>query len=278
MKPSAFVASVLFVALAPCQSETPRPADKATPPKAPFVFEPGVVELKTLIERCGAYLQRNILVDDSELMTNTGRRGKPPAAVGPAAAQGAGAPQAADGPTGPFVELQLPVVTDRNGCEEMLASLLWTRGLALVPLDEAKGVYEVLAMNGQRAREIALRAVQRTTEQVLARPALRQFVTVVLELRNTNSQYATNSLRPFFSTNGNSPVLNLGNVGNSTSLILSGPQDVVAGALQLLKASDVPQPPDARPELTQRLDALAQQNAQLAQRVAALEEKLKQKN
>ena len=36
----------------------------------------------------------------------------------------------------------------------------------------------------------------------------------------------------------------------------------------------VPQPPDARPEVTQRLDALVQQSAALAQRLAALEEKL----
>ena len=153
-----------LLATALAQTDTQRPATKP-----PFVFEPGVVELRALIERCGIYLQRNILVDESELAPANNRKAKP--APPPAA----GAPAApADGPTGPFIDLQLPVVTDTNGCEEMLTSLLWTRGLALVPLDEKKGVYEVLSMSGQRAREIPTRAAHRTPEQVLARPTLRQ--------------------------------------------------------------------------------------------------------
>ncbi len=270
MKPPAlaFVLPALLAA-ALAQNEA-RPADRAPATKPPFVFEPGLVELRTVIERCGIYLQRNILVDDSALMPNAARRAKPVPAG--AAAQPA-AP--ADGPTGPFVELQLPVVTDANGCEEMLSSLLWSRGLALVPLDEKKGVYEVLAMGGPRAKEIMARAVTRTPEQVLARPSLRQFVMVVKELQHTNAQIANNALRPFFSANGNpNPNLTIGNIGNATTILLTGPQDMVATALQLLQTADVPQPPDARPELTQRLDTLAQQNAQLAQRIAALEEKL----
>lgn len=260
-----------LLAAAFAQNE-PRPADRAPAAKPPFVFEPGVVELRTLIDRCSAYLQRNILADDNELAG-----GGPKARARPAAPAAAGAPAAAaDGPTGPFVELQLPVVTDAAGCEELLTGLLWTRGLALVPLDEAKGVYEVLSMTGPRAREVVMRAPQRTPQQVLARPALRQFVTVVVELRHTNASFATNALRPFFASTGsaNSATINLGTIGNTTSLLLSGPQDVVATALQLVQTADVPQPPDARPEITQRLDALQRQNEQLAQRLAALEEKL----
>ena len=96
-----------------------------------------------------------------------------PAAAPPALVAAAGAAAAPD-PDSPSVELQLPVVTDRDGCEELLYGLLWTRGLVVVPLDEAKGVYEVLSVHGQRAREFGSRCVQRTPEQVLARPALRQ--------------------------------------------------------------------------------------------------------
>src|SRR5688572_7192231 len=92
------------------QNDTARPADKPAPApaKAPFVFEPGPVELRVLIERCGSYLQRNILVDDSELAPNreqAANRGR--ARPAPAAAQ-----PAAEVPAGPFVELQMPVVTD----------------------------------------------------------------------------------------------------------------------------------------------------------------------
>jgi hypothetical protein len=258
----AFVLPALLAATV--AQNDPRPAERAPAAKAPFVFEPGVVELRTLLERCGTYLQRNILADEVELAIGPGKpRAKPAAAA------------AAEAPSGPFVELQLPVVTDAAGCEELLTGLLWTRGLVLVPLDEAKGVYEVLSMNGPRAREINLRAPQRTVQQVLARPTLRQYVTVVVELRHTNATIANNALRPFFAMAGNNnAALNIGNVGNTTSLLLSGPQDLVASALQLVQAADVPQPPESRPDLVQRLDALARQNEQLAQRVAALEEKL----
>jgi hypothetical protein len=261
MKPRAAACVLPFlVALLPAQQE-PRPAEKPAPSKAPFVFEPGVVELREVITRCGAYLQRNVLVDDSELMAaaNPGRGKR-------ATADGGG------GGNGPFVELQLPVVTDAAGCEDLLTGLLWSRGLALVPLDEAKGVYEVLAMSGARGREVTMRAVQRTPEQVLARPALRQFVTVVVALQHTNATIATNALRPFFASTGqpNQATLQLGNVGNSTAIVITGPQDQCANAIQLLRTADVPQPP----ELAMPTDAIAQQLAKLAQRLATLEEKV----
>lgn len=262
---------LVLAAAAPTQQYAPRVAENA-PAKAPFVFDAGVTELRTVIERCGAYLQRNILYDDVEL-TLGGRRAKPPAGGAPAVA-----PAADAGPSGPVVELQLPIVTDRDGCEEVLASLLWTRGLALVPLDEARGLWEVLALHGARGRDVPLRAAQRTPEQVLARPSLRLFVTVVCTLEHVNATVATNALRPFFASTG-SPggigTLTLGNVGTAAALVLNGPQDMVASALLLLRAADVPQPPDARPELDARVNSLARQNEQLQQRIAALEEAAK---
>ena len=254
------VLSLLLAALVPslAAQNAPAPADKPAA-KAPFVFEPGVVDVRTLIQRCGTYLQRNILVDDAELLPNKKRE----------------APIDA-----PSIELQLPVVTDRDGCEDMLCSLLWTRGLVVVPLDEAKGVYEVLSVYGQRAREIWSRSVQRTPEQVLARPTLRQSVTVVYALKHVNATIATNALRPFFASGGNQNAiagLVIGNVGNSTSILLTGMQDQVVNALQLLQAADVPQPPDAKPDLEQRVDVLTRQVEHLLQRVAALEEARKEK-
>ena len=245
------------------QQEGHAPAATA---RAPFVFETGDVALEDLIDRCASYLKRNILVPAAEVQAAQGRsnRKRPQQA---AAADGAEA-------SGPFVSLQLPVVTDANGCEELLTSILWSYGLALVPIDEAKGVYEVLALNGQRGREISQRAVQRTPEQVLARPTLRQFVSVVYTLQHTNAVIATNALRPFFSTSSsNQPALLLGNVGNATSLLVTGPQDMVANAIRRLQVADVPQPPESSPFLDQRLEALAQRLEALEKRLAALEPK-----
>jgi hypothetical protein len=269
---SLFVLSALLATL-PAQNDAARPGDKPAA-KAPFVFETGPVEVRTLVERCGAFLQRNILLDEAELTQAQGQGNGPRRAARPAApAAAAGAP-AAEPPQGPFVELQLPVVTDHDGCEDLLTSLLWTRGLALVPLDEKKGVYEVLAIAGARGREIAMRAPQRTAAQVLARPTLKQFVTVVHALQHTNAMNASNALRPFFASYGNQTVpLNLGHVGNTASFVLTGPQDVVASALQLLQAADVPAQPETQTGGDVRVDALMKQVEQLQKRLAALEEK-----
>lgn len=247
-----------FTPFAHALAQTP----PAPPPaKAPFVFEAGVQELRPLVNRCAVYLQRNILMDPRELQVVQGAR-----------RQGGGqAPQeAADGLT---IELQSPVVTDRDGCEELLQGLLWTHGLAIVPVDEAKGVYEVLAMAGQRAREITQRAPKRTVAEVLARPRLRSWVTVAMPLRHLNATIASNALRPFYASNSNpSQVLTLGNVGSSTTMLMTGPQDTVASAISVLQAADTDQGEAAAEQLT-RLEQLAKRVAELESRLAAVDGK-----
>lgn len=252
----------------PDRSAPAVPQDAEPGKKAPFVFEVGTVPLEALIARCGAYLQCNILVDSQELAVAGGARPK----ARPAAAA---EPKSED--EGPFVSLQLPVVTDRDGCEELLSSMLWANGLSLVALDADKSVYEVLAMEGRRAREIAACAVRRTAEQVLARPMLRSVVTTVYTLKHTNAQIANNALRPFFASSSSSQnaaaSLLIGNVGNKSSLILTGPQFMVASALQLLQEADVPD--TELPELLEgRLRELSKTCTALLERLEALEQRL----
>ncbi len=236
--------------------------------KAPFVFEAGDVELIDLIERCGTYLHYNILFDGAALSSTMAgvRRARVARAKAPANAQ--------QDPTSPMVSLQLPVVTDHNGCEELLSSILWSHGLSLVPLDEQKAVYEVLHLQGPRAPEIIGSAVRRTAEQVLARPMLRHFVTVVYNLEHTNAQMAHNALRPFFARRGNgNGNLQVGNFGNRIGIILSGPQFMVATAVEMLMQADVPSP-DSPHILEAQVQDLTEENASLAKRLAALEEKI----
>ena len=252
----------------PDRSAPAVPQDAEPGKKAPFVFEVGTVPLEALIARCGAYLQCNILVDSQELAVAGGARPK----ARPAAAA---EPKSED--EGPFVSLQLPVVTDRDGCEELLSSMLWANGLSLVALDADKSVYEVLAMEGRRAREIAACAVRRTAEQVLARPMLRSVVTTVYTLKHTNAQIANNALRPFYASSSSSQnaaaSLLIGNVGNKSSLILTGPQFMVASALQLLQEADVPD--TELPELLEgRLRELSKTCTALLERLEALEQRL----
>lgn len=266
--------AVVAIALAvPAFAQTP--TANPAPAKAPFVFEAGTVELRALVDRCASYLQRNILIDPIEVQST-------PAAQGNARGKGG---QGADAGTGSGLafELQLPVVTDRDGCEEMLYSLLWSKGLTMVPLDEAKGVYEVLSMHGQRARELLQRAVTRTPAEVLARPRLRQWVLVAMNLKHINATIATNALRPFFASGSQQAPLVIGNAGTSSTVLLCGPQDSVAGAILVLQTADVVQA-DVFTEQQTRTEQLAKQTAELAvrldqfellrQRIAALEKKV----
>jgi hypothetical protein len=113
----------------------------------------------------------------------------------------------------------------------------------------------------------------------LARPALRQCVTVVYELQHSNALIATNALRPFFGqSGGQAPMsLMLGNIGNEAAIVFSGPQDVVASALRLVQAADVPTPSGNGGQLDARIEAMFKQNEELRARMAALEQLVRQK-
>lgn len=240
MKATLALLSVLAVTPA-CVSQQPA----KTPPKEPFVVEAGEVLLTNLIDRCAAYLDFNILLSPQEL---------------------------AGQQNGPAVRLQKAIATDRAGCEEFLASMLHRSGLALTYVNEKGTILEVISMNGPRGREVLNRAVQRTPEEVLARPDLMLPVSTVLPLKHVNATIATNALRPFFASTGmaGTSSLTLGNVGNSTGLLLSGMQDQVAQAIRLVRACDVP----PSPEQLERQVSTADRIEQLERRVKALEEKL----
>ncbi|MFM1871352.1 MAG: hypothetical protein RL398_774 [Planctomycetota bacterium] len=208
---------------------------------APFRIEAGEVQIPDLIDRCAVYLDRNILVSPNEI-----------AGVVP-------------------VRLQRPIETDRDGCEELLAGMLTRSGHVLTVVDDKQGIYEVLNAMGPRGRELMGRAQQRTVEQVLARPRLKMPVTTTVSLQHINATIATNALRPFYASTGGMNVagsLTLGNVGNAGSLLLSGLQDQVAQAIELVRRCDVPSPDEAQAAtLEQRIVALEQ-------RIAALERAL----
>lgn len=211
----------------------------------PFALEAGEIKIQDLIDRSAAYLGRNILANEQEL-ANTG--------------------------TGAVTfKIQRRIETDRDGCEDLLTTLLFSKGFVVTTLDEPKGLYEVIAANGPRGREILNRAPHKAPEQVLARSSLRLPVTTVVKLKHINATIATNALRPFYASTG-SPQgggsLTLGNVGNNTAILLSGMQDQVAGAIRMLEICDVPPAAgEAAPDLAERIEALTR-------RVKALEEKL----
>lgn len=238
---TATLALSLFTLTAACLSQQPA----KDPAKAPFVIEAGAIELTTLIDRCATYLDWNILLNPQEMT------------AGPGTTQ---------------IRLQKAVSTDASGCEEFLAGLLSRNAMALTFVSPQGPTYEVISMHGPRGREVTNRAVQRTPEQVLARPDLKVVVMTTVQLQHINATVATNAMRPFFASTGapTSASLSVGNVGNSSGMLLLGMQDQVAQAIRVLRACDVP--PPAPSELDQsswqaRMEALER-------RLKTLEDKL----
>jgi hypothetical protein len=243
MKAALFLLSALATACLAPGAQDPKKA----PAGPPFTLEAGELKLGDLIDRAATYLKRNILVTEQE-MASTG--------------QGSN-----------VFKLQQPISTDHDGCEELLTSMLYTRGFAVLALDEQKGVYEIISMNGPRSREIFNRAPQRTPAEILARPTLKMSVSTVVPLKHVNATIATNALRPFFASTGapgGGGSLTLGNVGNNSAILLSGLQDQVANAIRMLQVADQPGAPEVA-GTAERLEALNQRVAALEQKIAGKE-------
>lgn len=210
----------------------------------PFVLEPGPIALPDLIDRCAAYLGRNILCNPQELAST---------------------------PNAPSLRLQQRIETYSDGCEELLAHLLSTQGLVLTVLDEQLGMYEVLALFGQRGRDVSARAQRRTPEQILTRPRLKMPVITTVPLQFINGTVATNALRPFFASQANNPgAISFGNVGANNSMLIVGIQDQVAQAIELIRTCDVEAPPSQDPQGP----TLANQLQALEHRIGVIEKKL----
>jgi hypothetical protein len=207
-----------------------------------FVLEAGDLTLEELIDAAAQFLNRNILTTPQETLA---------------------------GGKSVTIHLQNRMELDANGCEEMLCTLLYSRGLALTVLDPGRNLYEVINMAGPRGKEIATRAVWMTPEEVLRRPTLRMPVLTTVELQHINAPVAVNALRPFFGQAGSSGTsLQLGNVGNNAALLLQGFADQVAAAIRLLRECDKPPPPNQAPELVTRIQQLEQQIQSLQQQLA----------
>lgn len=222
-------------------------AQSHSPEQQPIVLPAGEHQLPALVDQCSVHLKVNILTSPQEL---TG------------------------GPQGnPTVRLQQSVTLDEAGCEDFLSSVLWQRGFALTWLNQSARTMEVISLNGPMGREVLQRAVQRTVQEVLARPDSRMPVAVVVELKHVNATIAHNSLRPFFASLGSQPAaLTLGTAGNGATLLVTGIQSQVAQALRIIQASDIP---PAQPD-SQSLEAVRLLCEKLEERVKVLEARLKQ--
>jgi len=244
-------------------------AQEQRKPADPFVLPAGELTVEALIQGAAQYLGRNILYEapaapvaqPAPRTNRPGQRGR-----GRGRSRNRTVPVQLPQP----IKLQTQIVTDREGCEGLLHSLLHHWDLVVVPVDGKRDTYEVVNLRGPRWSQLRSDAAYATPEQILARPSLKSPVITTVELKNTNAQHANNALRPFLAGNtgaigGNS--VQVGNVGNAKSLIVQGPQDQVAKTIRLIRLADVKSP------IPEQLERLNRRIRKLEQRIEALLEK-----
>ncbi len=245
--PKPLLAVVATSLLAACASTTKeRSLSTGQPaPSGTFQLASGAHSTKDIIDATARYLGVNILANKGELEMT------------------------------PQIDLQSAVLLRGDEVEQFVGDLLWTRSLALVP---RAGSYEVISMVGSRGREVMTAAVMRTPEEILLRPSLRTPVTTTISLKHINANIATNALRPFFAQAGmpaGGAGLTFGTAGSNDRILISGFQNDVARAIELVRAND--QPPvnkaAAPSPAGAQLDDLAKKVEALEKRIEALEKR-----
>jgi hypothetical protein len=197
----------LFATIGLGQQAVPMPAERTAPKKV--VVPPGELTVQQLVQTVARVAKHSILCDEQQII------GAKP------------------------IALTEPVTLEAESCEELLCSLLRTRGLALVPVDAERGVYEVIAINGPRGHEIASAAVTRTPEEVLAQPFSKRMVITSVRLQHLNAPPVMNALRPLFAGGPDGSGLAVSMLGNA-GITLRGWQNDVAAALKVIQDNDKP--------------------------------------
>jgi hypothetical protein len=97
-------------------------------------------------------------------------------------------------------DLQRSLALDALGAEEVLYGLLAARGFAVLPIDELRGLFEIVAL---LPRSMPLATVPwRLPDEVLLRPRLRELVTTAVTLLHLDANAFAAQLRTHFALQG----------------------------------------------------------------------------
>ncbi len=213
-----------------------------------FVIEAGAIKISDLIDRSATFLGWNILVNPQELQHCSNE-----------------------------FQLQNRITTDREGCQDLLTTMLATRDVVVRTLDDSKALYEVVALHGQRGAGAMSSGPQRSPEEILARPHLRLPVVTLMPLQHINAIHANNALRPFFASGGQRSQIIIGNMGSEDSLLIAGSQSQVANAIRLVQRADAAageeRSKDRQAETSAVIDRLEKRIRQLEKELDALRSK-----
>lgn len=214
-----------------------------------LVLPAGEFTVSELIDATATYLCRNFLYDPNAVLR----------------AKGFG--------------LQRPLALDALGAEEMLYALLASRDFAVLPLDEARGVYQIVLLEqNQPGATVFASTPWRTTEEILRRPQLREIVFTTIELQNADAQQFVNLLRNTLSFGGWRPGCLVASASERRTVVLHGYRDQVANAIALAARIDQLSRPalSASEEMLLRVRQLEQEVATLKQIVTQQQRQLDQ--
>ncbi len=169
--------------------------------------------------------------------------------------------------------LQRGIALDALGAEEFLHALLAARDLTVLPIDEARGIFQVVSLLPNQ-RSVPVASVPwRTPDEILRRPRFRELVMTAVELEHADAMHLANALRAQFSLQGNwQPGVPTASAASQRLLILHGYRDQLAPLIVMLRQLDrlmAPATPPPIDPLLQRLQALEQEVAALRAELAA---------
>lgn len=176
------------------------------------------------------------------------------------------------------VHLSRALALDATGAEEVLLAALAARGFLALPIDEPRGIFQVVDL-GTPQRSVPVPPLPwRTVEEIERRPRLRDLVLTALPISNVDAAVLANALRDFYSLQGAwHPGVPTATAVGPRLLLLYGFRDQLAPAiaavrqLDRLAAPSAATPTPAAAEhaaLLRRLDALEREVADLRARLA----------
>jgi len=174
-----------------------------------LVLPKGEFTVGELIEATASYLCRNYLYDFAEIER-----------------------------AGTF-QLQRSLAVDALGSEELLYALLSTRDLAVLPIDELRGVYGIFSLKAPSGRPTpSLPSPWRSPEEILRRPMLREIAYTHVILENADARNVANMLRQATTTGPWRPGRLLASATDRHFLMLHGYRDQIVGAIRLVQSVD----------------------------------------
>ncbi len=241
----ALVAAALVAALPAQQIVSPatNARDAVLATKDGLTLPAGEFTVVELIEAVAGYLCRNYLFDHDEVGKVAGFR------------------------------LQRPIALDALGSEEMLYALLASRGFAVLPIDELRGVFHVVPLMADRRSAPIANVPWRTPDEILRRPRLRELVLTIASVRNLDTNQLANALRAQFAQQGTwQPGTPTTCAAGPDTLLLFGYRDQLAPLLLVVQQLDraaEPRTPAPAPTPTPNQELLAR-IADLERDLAAL--------